>query len=260
MPLWVSAAAPVLPAAEEPKRESFALVLRDVAKDLALRIVDLAHVDVDRVLFVAESARRGSRASTRPTVFKDTGTRKSEDGQYRRPKIKIGGKRVAYVIALRPKFFLDSTVEERVRTIIHELYHVAPQFDGRLAERRRHQQLPHGEYQETIDRMVGEYMESANSRLLIRLAAHGEVWMVQWLARPPLKARAEDRAARRTYTERDLFEGPVLMRTTTSAWLEKMKDSDCFDSDLFWQNQTKKEEKNASESKKEKEEVVGGNP
>src|SRR5215813_10200647 len=97
----------------------------------------LGHIDADRILFVAGAARLESRASIRPLTF--GGSPPSfRQGAHLKPQITILGTVMLYEICLRPRFFLDATPEERLAIIAHEIWHIAPAFDGTLAEARRH--------------------------------------------------------------------------------------------------------------------------
>jgi hypothetical protein len=59
----------------------------------------------------------------------------------RKPIVRVKGRRMLYSITLRPLFFRDSTPRERVETILHELFHISPAFDGTLARTRRHARM-----------------------------------------------------------------------------------------------------------------------
>jgi len=90
------------------RRLNITLAVKRLVRDAAARLPDLAHVDAARLLVVAGEARRASRATIRPAA---------QPGQ---PRIRVRGRDIRYVITLRPLWFLDSTPEGRVETVLHE--------------------------------------------------------------------------------------------------------------------------------------------
>src|SRR5262245_28630857 len=91
---------------------------------------ELRYLDPARILVVAASARRESAASIRGFG--------GESSAYVKPRIRIGGVVQLYELALRPRFFLTMSAQLRAETFVHELWHIAPAFDGTLAADRRH--------------------------------------------------------------------------------------------------------------------------
>src|SRR5512147_1028998 len=104
--------------------------VKRLIRDLVRRVPELSHVRPSRVLVLAGEARRASRATIRGM----------QPGP-RRPAIVVRGRRILYVITLRPLWFLDSRPEDRVATVLHELYHASTRFDGTLHRARRHAEL-----------------------------------------------------------------------------------------------------------------------
>src|SRR5512132_2104528 len=98
--------------------------VKRLVRDLAARLPELAHVRASRVLVVAGEARRASRATIRPAHFRETRGRAGA-GARKKPLIRVGGRKMLYVITLRPLWFRASTPEERIGTILHELYHAS---------------------------------------------------------------------------------------------------------------------------------------
>jgi predicted metallopeptidase len=182
-------------------------------RDLAARAPELAHVRASRVLVVAGEARRASRATIRPAHFKETRAR-AGSGAREKPLIRVKGRKILYVITLRPLWFVDSTPRERIATIVHELYHVSPRFDGTLHRGRRHSRLPLAKYNRRVRGIVDRYLAAAPPELVAPFSEHGLVRARMWLERPGGLYRREDAyRGRRVYTERQLFYGPVRMIT-----------------------------------------------
>lgn len=187
-------------------------------RDAIKRVPDLAGIDPSRILVVAGEARRASRATVRPLRFAETGTRISKDGKRAKPEIQIGGRPMLYVISFRPRFFLRSTPEKRVETILHELWHISDACDGTLHQERRHSALPGPLFRERFQPLVDRYLEEAPAEILEPFSFDGEVIMRQWLERPAphfaIDGAASARSSRRpVFTDAHLFYGPVKMET-----------------------------------------------
>ncbi|MCM2334516.1 MAG: hypothetical protein NDI82_11300 [Anaeromyxobacteraceae bacterium] len=185
-------------------RLNVTLAVKRLVRDAAARLPELAHVDAARLLVVAGEARRASRATIRPLGDPARGDAA--------PRVRLRGRDIRYVITLRPLWFLDSTPEARVETILHELWHASTRFDGRLHRGRRHAALPAGAFHRRVRRLRDRYLAAAPPELLAPFAHHGLARARMWLERPAA-ARRDGGPERRLYTERQLFFGLVRMRT-----------------------------------------------
>jgi hypothetical protein len=106
-----------------------------------------------------------------------------------------------------------SSPEERIGTILHELYHASGRFDGTLHRGRRHGQLPLPRYNRKIRALLDGYVESAPAEIVAPFAHDGVVRARMWLERPAGFYREPEYRGRRVYTEKQLFYGLVRMRT-----------------------------------------------
>jgi hypothetical protein len=167
----------------------------------------LGHIDARRILFVAGSARLDSRASIRPLTFGGSPPG-FVAGTFVKPKIAIGDRVMLYEICLRPRFFLRSTAEERLAILAHELWHIAPAFDGTLARDRRHDTAA----KETIEeeaKVIARATIPSPARDM--LAYTGELELAAWLSRPPSRIPLLS-SLRRDYDERDLCVQVIAQR------------------------------------------------
>jgi predicted metallopeptidase len=205
---------PVPPAAilARVARLNITLAVKRLVRDVAARVPELSHVRASRVLVVAGEARRASRATIRPAHFKDTRARAGA-GARTKPLIRVKGRKILYVITLRPLWFLESAPRERVATILHELYHVSRRFDGTLHRGRRHSRLPRTAYNRRIRRLLDRYLAAAPEEIVTPFSAHGLVRARMWRERPSSSYRAGEYRGRRVYTEAQLFYGLVRMVT-----------------------------------------------
>ena len=159
----------------------------------------LAHVRPEALLFVAAQARRASAATIRPLFF--SGGRPQEDGLFK-PIVRMNGQRMRYEIALRPPFFRRCSPRRRLEILVHELWHIAPDFDGSLASERRHT----GQ-NETCAPFVQEVLQQTELAVAADfLSLSGVSSMQAWLHRPPTRMPADEP---RLYTEAELYLQPV---------------------------------------------------
>jgi hypothetical protein len=185
--------------------------VRRLIQDVARRVPELSHVRASRVLVVAGEARRASRATIRPAEVRASEVR--ERAGERKPEIRLRGKKILYVITLRPLWFVGSTAEQRIATILHELYHVSSRFDGTLHRGRRHTKLPRARYDAKIRRLRDRYLADAPAELVQPFSHHGVVRVRMWLERPSAWIEDGARGVRRRYGEKQLFLGLMPMRT-----------------------------------------------
>ncbi len=177
-------------------------LLRRLVRDAAAKLPEFSHVRASQILIVAGDARRASRATIRPLGGKGAG----------RPEVYFRGRRILYLVTLRPQFFRRSSPAQRVETILHELFHASARFDGTLHRGRRHAALPGPKFGRRLRPLVRRYLEAMDPEIFAALSFDGEVLVRQWLEKPPLRARGRG-AARRRYDEAQLFLGPIEMVT-----------------------------------------------
>src|SRR5918911_165909 len=129
------------------------LAVKRLIRDAAARLPELAHVRASRVLVVAGEARGASRASIRTATLGGASTP--------RRFIRVRGRRMLYVITLRPLWFAASTPEERIATVLHELYHASTRFAVSLPGGRRHASSPRSPCDRRIQGLLGRYLTVA---------------------------------------------------------------------------------------------------
>ena len=185
------------------------LAVKRLIRDVVKRLPEFAHIRPSRILVVAGEARRASRATIRPAHFKETRERTRVGGQ-RKPLIRVKGRKILYVITLRPLWFVGSTAEQRVTTVFHELYHVSARFDGTLHRGRRHSVLPRPAYDRRIRRLLDRYLEEAPDAL-DPFRREGLVTARMWLERPSHWYDDDEYGGRRVYSEEQLFYGVMPM-------------------------------------------------
>jgi hypothetical protein len=177
-------------------------------RDLAGRVPEFSHLVPAKVLVVAGEARRGSRGSVKPLAFARGKSR--DPAGARKPVVRVGGRRMLYCVTLRPLFFRDARPEQRIETLLHELYHVSQAFDGTLDPSRRHVRLG-PKFSRVFRPLVRRYLRQCPPEVLAPFAHHGPVRVLAWLERPPA-THARGRS-RRVYTEEQLYTATIQMLT-----------------------------------------------
>ena len=170
-----------------------------VIKDLVASNPDsLGHIVPAQILIVAGAARNESKASVR--AF--TPHLPSHSTLKRCPEVTRHGQKVLYEICLRPRYFLESTGEERLHLLAHELYHIAPAFDGTLAEDRRHDVMSNDAWGRALDPILAQTTLSATARQALFQA--GTFTLDAWRIRPPSHIPKASNV-RHAYSEEDLY-------------------------------------------------------
>ena len=142
----------------------FTLHVRRVCEDMATRLEQLRHVDMSRVAVSFSQTRRagpqGMFASLTPLRFADgrmhTFRRKRRWGIQR--VYSPDGREMLYILTFYLPRFLDLPFREKLTTVLHELWHVGPKFDGdvrRLGSRC----YAHGPSQKRYDAHVEELLD-----------------------------------------------------------------------------------------------------
>lgn len=172
----------------------------------------LGQIDARRVLVVFAAARKDAHASIRPLSFGGHPPRyESADGRLHKPRVLVNGREMLYEIALRPRFFLDTDAAQRVSILAHELFHVDPSFDGRLAEDRRHERARSDEIERAVREIV-ERWRAAGAEGRRAVEGSSEVTLRAWRERPPSRL-LEPARDRRVYTEQHLYDAVVRFET-----------------------------------------------
>src|SRR4051812_38757026 len=119
------------------ERPYFNRAVRALLDHIVQTMPEFAHIKPSRIVIVAGEARRASRGTVKPLLY-EPGTFGTAGEGKRKPIVRIRGRKMLYCITLRPLFFRASTPKARVVTLLHELFHISPEFDGTLARTRRH--------------------------------------------------------------------------------------------------------------------------
>jgi hypothetical protein len=115
--------------------------MRRVAADMVERLPELAHIDLARVCVAFTQARKagpfGIQASLTPLRFPGGGVEGVKRGRRYRVQqvLDSEGREMLYILTFCLPRFTDLEFREKLITVLHELWHIGPDFDGDI---RRH--------------------------------------------------------------------------------------------------------------------------
>lgn len=137
---------------------------------LALRVPRLAHVVPGQIVHGVVQARNRSRygvyAQCHGLRFRH-GKREqiNRDGTaWVWPDIRVGGRQVLYYISYFMPRFMDQPPRQRLHTLLHELYHISPKFNGDLRRFAGRNEF-HGNSRAEFDGVVDDLLEEALGHL-----------------------------------------------------------------------------------------------
>ena len=134
----------------------FTLHMRCLCDDVVHRLPELHHVDLARVAVSFCQARKpaseGLYASLTPLRFAGGSTETMRRGRRWgiQRLIDSAGREMLYILNFYLPRFMDLAFREKVATLLHELWHIGPRFDGDL-RRFRGRCYAHGGSQKRYD-------------------------------------------------------------------------------------------------------------
>jgi len=153
----------------------FTLHIRRLCEDMAGRLPELAHIDMSRVEVCFCQARKavphGIFASLTPLRFKDGAAMTVRRGQpHAIQRVRdAAGREMLYILSVYLPRFQNLDFREKLITVLHELWHISPQFNGDI---RRHSGRYHAhshsqaEYDEEMGRLADAWLDHSPPRAL----------------------------------------------------------------------------------------------
>ncbi len=116
----------------------FCAAMHALCTDICRRLPELKHIDMRYVIVSVRRARKpvlhGLQASLTPLRF--AGGRRTTQRKGRtwaiQPVRTASGEDALYILSFYLPRFLDQPFEEKLLTVLHELWHISPRFDGDL--------------------------------------------------------------------------------------------------------------------------------
>jgi len=149
---------------------NFTQHMRSLCDDLAARLPELGHIDMSRVAIRFCQARIRSRhgiyASLTPLRFAGGELLSRRRGRMWTVErlFDDAGREMLYLLSFYLPRFTERPLEEKLSTVMHELWHIGPEFDGDL---RRHPGRCYAhthsqrEYDARMDELTRKWLELA---------------------------------------------------------------------------------------------------
>ncbi|HEU5319156.1 MAG TPA: putative metallopeptidase [Methylomirabilota bacterium] len=150
--------------------------LEALVEDIVRRLPALAHVRSDTLLVTVSRARRGGLSGTYARIFPlrfEQGALRStrrvgrELHTYEMPPLVHHGRPILYIVTFLLPRFQNLTFEQKVATVVHELYHVSERCDGDI-RRLAGKNFAHGHsrqaYDRKMDALAAEYLAHPGHR------------------------------------------------------------------------------------------------
>ncbi len=155
--------------AVEPSGFDFTRHMRSLCEDMVTRVDGLNHIDLDRVALSFSQTRKASSygmyASLTPMRFADGRSESLRQGRRWTIQRLLGpdGQEMLYILNFYLPRFLDLKFREKLSTVMHELWHIGPKFDGDL-RRFEGRCFAHGSsqarYDATVEQLVDRWLSS----------------------------------------------------------------------------------------------------
>lgn len=144
--------------------------MREVVRDVVATLDELQHINLDRVLLSIAQARQSSAhgvyASCFPLRF-ENGEREvlHKKRRFRMPNLQHEGHEILYIVYfMLPRFHEEQDYKEKLATVIHELYHISPLFNGDI-RRFPGKNFAHGHsrevYHAAMRRLADQYLAAS---------------------------------------------------------------------------------------------------
>ncbi|TWU29541.1 hypothetical protein [Bythopirellula polymerisocia] len=143
----------------------FTAAMALLCQDIVERSLELQHIDMQRIALSVSQTRQdvshGMYASLTPLRFESGARRKKLRGIYWEvpPLLDDQGNEYLYLLSFYLPRFQNTSLEEKLSTVFHELWHISPAFDGDL---RRHagRYYAHGPSQRDYDAHMARLAQS----------------------------------------------------------------------------------------------------
>jgi predicted metallopeptidase len=138
--------------------------MRSLADDMVRRLPDLRHIDLARVAFSFSQTRKavnhGLYASLTPLRFAGGSTETVRGGRKWTVQrvVDPSGREMLYVLTFYVPRFLNQGFRHKLTTLVHELWHISPRFDGDL-RRFEGRCYAHGASQKQYDAQVDQLVD-----------------------------------------------------------------------------------------------------
>ncbi len=170
----------------------FTAAMRRLCDDITQRVAEFEHVRMDQVAVTFAQARRrvsyGLQAKLTPLRFEGGELVTRRRGRmWTIQRWYAGELEMLYILTFYLPRFLEQSFHEKLITVMHELYHISPGFDGDIRRLPGHYHVhshSQAEYDRQMDDLVNRYLAANPPETLYRFlqvsfreltARHGSV-------------------------------------------------------------------------------------
>ncbi|QDT24077.1 putative metallopeptidase [Gimesia chilikensis] len=146
---------------------NFSHAMYRLCSDVSRRLPEFHHVDMDRIAVAFAQARRnvpyGMQAKLTPLRFENGALQTTRYGRkWTVQRVYQDQQEMLYILTFYLPRFLNHSFKEKMITVLHELYHISPAFDGdirRLAGHYHVHSHSQKEYDAHMAVLVDQYMK-----------------------------------------------------------------------------------------------------
>jgi predicted metallopeptidase len=154
----------------------FTLAMRQLCEDITQRVDDFQHVRMEQVAVTFAQARRrvsyGLQAKLTPLRFEGGELVTRRRGRmWTIQRWYAGELEMLYILTFYLPRFLEQSFREKLITVMHELYHISPDFDGDIRRLPGHYHVhshSQKEYDRKMDDLVDRYLKADPPEALYR--------------------------------------------------------------------------------------------
>jgi predicted metallopeptidase len=141
----------------------FTLAMRCLCEDITQRLAEFEHVRMDQVAVTFAQARRrvsyGLQAKLTPMRFEGGELVTRRRGRmWTIQRWYAGDVEMLYILTFYLPRFLEQSFREKLITVMHELYHIGPNFDGDIRRLPGHYHV-HSHSQKEYDRQMNDLVD-----------------------------------------------------------------------------------------------------
>ncbi len=145
------------------KTFNFSHAMNSLCCDIAARMPEFQHVDMDRVAVAFAQARRnvpyGMQAKLTPLRFENGALHTMRYGRkWTAQRVYQDQQEMLYILTFYLPRFLNHSFQEKLITIVHELYHISPEFDGDIRRLEGHYHV-HSHSQKEYDAQMAVFVD-----------------------------------------------------------------------------------------------------
>ncbi|MCA8989171.1 MAG: hypothetical protein KDA78_16105 [Planctomycetaceae bacterium] len=149
------------------RRFDFTHAMTQLCVDVCERLEVFQHICMDQVAVTFAQARTpgiyGVQAKLTPLRFEEGALTQIRRGKpWTVQRVFVGQREMLYLLTFYLPRFQNNTFREKMITVLHELYHISPHFNGdirRFDGRYHAHSASQKEYDRLMDRYVDEYLQ-----------------------------------------------------------------------------------------------------